>query len=305
MRVNLDNQAKTMNKLFINLLITALLMVGLNGCQFFQKHERHGVAAELLGQQLLSADLDFMTRQSITAEDSSQVAERFIKQWAMDILVYDQATKGTDPAIEQMVEDYRRQLYLHKYEQDLIMHHMNNQVADSVIEHMYYANEDQYILREGILQGLIIVLPNGTPKMDKLRRWLDDVDEDNLERIEKYAYQYGSGYELFLNEWKTTNQILMNIPMERSELMAELHKKDIIETRDSVNTYLLRVTRYHSAGEHMPLNMARSQIQEHILTWRQVHFLQEQREKLYEEAIRTKKLKIYETNTSDDNDTLE
>ena len=56
------------------------------------------------------------------------------------------------------------------------------------------------------------------------------------------------------------------------------------------------MTDKHVAGELMPIDMARNEIKKIILTERQKDYLDSRRNALYEDALRSKKLKIYEKN---------
>ena len=110
------------------------------------------------------------------------------------------------------------------------------------------------------------------------------------DKIEKYAYQYASGYELFVDRWETTSELLTYIPLERNELENMLRQQKQIEYSDSTKTYLLQVTKKYMRGEAMPIGYAQPEIEKIILSRRQVEFLQREREKIYQDAIREKKV---------------
>jgi hypothetical protein len=115
-----------------------------------------------------------------------------------------------------------------------------------------------------------------------------------LEQLEKYAYQNASGYELFLEEWKTASQILLRMPFEEDNLHKLLKQKRQVSMQDSLNTYVLQVSEMYVRGEQMPLDFARGEIEKIILSQRQVEFIQQKREEIYKEALEQGKLKLYE-----------
>ena len=118
--------------------------------------------------------------------------------------------------------------------------------------------------------------------------------EENIEWLEKFAYQYAVGYELFLDDWKNTNAVIVHIPLGVNELNKQLRTKRQIEVQDSVNTFILQVTDMHPEGAQMPLAYARKEIENILLHERQIEFLQREREALYNQAIKEGKLKLYE-----------
>ncbi len=268
-------------------------------CSYVQRRQTRGIIAEIDGQTLSEETLRQMTA-GLDSVDSARVAEQTIQQWAIDILQYKKASGNNSKEIEQMVEDYRRSLYLYEYEQRLVARHMPKEVADTLITTFYQAHKENFILNESIMKGILVVFPIGTPKQDKLRQWLANPDEENLEKIEKYTYQYATGYELFLTEWKTANQIILRLPTETDILQQQLHRHSLIEVQDSVSCYWLQVTDKHFAGDYMPQDYAAADIKQIILAQRQVSFLREEREKLYRDAVRFRKIKLY--NPTDTNE---
>ena len=254
-----------------------------------------GVAVALNGQYLYQSTLDSLSF-GLSSEDSARVVEQYVKQWAKDILEYERAKGAAEKAIEALVEDYRRSLYVYAYEQELVVRRMPKQVADSVVEQIYAAHPEKFELRESLAKGVLIVVPNGAPNMKKLRGWLTDLNEENLENIEKFAYNYAIGYELFTDQWRTAQQLLLSMPFERDELNRLLRSKQQIELQDSLSTYILQVTDKRMAGEPMPIEYARPEIEKAVLSQRRVQFLQEERERLYEDAIKYNKIVFFENN---------
>ena len=275
----------------IIILLCVLLAVG--GCSSFSKRT-NGVIAEYDGQTLTQSDIRYITA-GLSSEDSARVADAYIRQWATALIEYNTAKDIPNKDIENLVEDYRHSLYIHDYEERLIAQRMPKQVEDTLVEQFYSTHTQHFILRETILRGVLVVIPNGAPDMDNLRQWLQaPAEEENIELIEKYAYQYAVGYELFLDEWKTANQILIRMPLTNDDFIKQLGRKKQIELQDTTNTYLLQVTDVHTIGEPMPIEYAAPEIEKIILNQRQVEFLQHERDALYNQAIHDHKLKFYD-----------
>lgn len=268
------------------------ISTALSGCNGFHHKHHLGTAVELNGHLLYWETLDSLTA-GLAAEDSAKVASTYIRQWATDILEYDKAKDMDHNEIEALVEDYRRSLYVHAYETRLVEHRMPTQVADTLVEQIYQAHTGQFILKEGILKGLLLVVPQNAPHLKRLHQWLTNPD-GNIEDIEKYAYRYATGYELFTDQWRTAQQVLLHIPFEKDELNSLLKQKTQIEVTDSTSLYILRITEKHIAGEPMPIDYARPEIEKKVLSLRQVDFLKEERKRLYDDAVLFKKIQFYE-----------
>ena len=276
------------------IIIIILGLSILNSCNLFEERRLSGTAAEYNGKTITLKQLQLLTT-GLTPEDSTRVAEQYIRQWAIDLIEYDIAKDQTNKTIESLVEDYRRSLYLHEYEEQLIAQYMPRIIEDSVIQSFYDMHRNHFILPETIIQGILLVVPHDAPNIDELRKKIQHPDvEENIEWLEKFAYQYAVGYELFLDDWKNTNAVIVHIPLGVNELNKQLRTKRQIEVQDSVNTFILQVTDMHPEGAQMPLAYARKEIENILLHERQIEFLQREREALYNQAIKEGKLKLYE-----------
>ena len=275
------------------IILTTLVCV-LYGCSLFEQKRHSGVVAEYKGKTLTYEEVQRQTI-GMSTEDSARVAEQYIYQWAINLLEYDVAKDKLNKDIERMVEDYRRSLYIHEYEQYLIAQRMSKEVEDTIVKEFYDLHSHHFVLREAIVKGVLLVVPNGAPNMDLLRKNIQHPEEEeNIEWIEKFAYQYATGYELFLDDWKTVSQIILRMPFEKDDLNKQLKATRQIELQDSINTYLLQVTDLYQANQPMPIEYARPEIEKIMLAQRQVNFIQQERIGLYEKAIKEGILKRYE-----------
>ena len=279
-----------MRKVFIFIVCATLL----NACSSFEQKRSSGVVAEYNGKVITKAEIDVLTA-GMTSEDSLRVVEHYIQQWAIDMIEYDIAKDKASKEIERLVEDYRRSLYIHEYEKRLIAQRMPQEVEDTLVQEFYLEHISHFILPETIVKGILLVVPNGAPDMDQLRkRIVEPTSEENIEWIEKFAYKYATGYELFLEQWQTTSQVILRMPFEQDNLNTRLKQKRQVEMQDSINTYLLQVTDMYQKGQNMPIDYARPEIEKVILRQRQVDFLLQEKQGLYNKAFKEGKVKRYE-----------
>jgi SpoVK/Ycf46/Vps4 family AAA+-type ATPase len=263
-------------------------------CGFLGKERGRNVVAECCGQTLTVEDIAQLTK-GYSGADSARIAEEYIQDWAVELLMYETSHRVSNRKIEELVADYRRSLYMHEYEQLLVAQRMPLMIEDTLISAFYETHRQQLILREMILKGALVVVPNGAPNMGDLRKHLGKLDDsESLEWIEKYVYQYGVGYELFVEDWKLCEEVLDCMPLEKTELSKLVRKNKQVELQDSINTYMLEVVDYYPAGGVMPLDYARKDIEMNILRTRRTEFLDSMRNELYDKSIKNGKLKRYE-----------
>lgn len=269
------------------------MVCGLTGCKYIRAHQSDGVAAEVNGQKLYEKELTTITR-NLTGEDSIRVRHEYIRQWATNNLIQDKAGEYITPEIERLVADYRRSLCMYEYEKELVNQQMPTQVPDSVLLAFYDNHQDRLKLQDDIFKGLLLIIPTDAPEQEALKNSIKRLNEDDLQFLEQYAYQNASGYELFINEWKTTNQLLVHMPFEHNTFVSELKNKQQIILEDSLNKYILQVTDKCLRGNQMPFDYAKSEIKQIILSQRQNAFIKQEHERLYNEGVLSKKVKIYE-----------
>ena len=282
-------QMKRTRRVYI--ILAGCALIGLSGCNLLQRDAKEGAVVQVGNNYLYAEDLAAVTQRATTPEDSARYAEAFIRRWATDILLYQEGKSHSTPEIEALVEDYRRSLYVAEYERYVVDKRMPKTVSDAEADTFYVHNTDRFILQENILRGALLVIPRDAPLQPELKKRLTDLtDEENLEYIEKYAYQYASGYELFTEQWRTGNQILMRMPTNKWQKTLAAGKQ--YAEQDSTSLYLLQVTDCRLAGEPMPVDYAREAIDKIILSQRRVAFLQQQRKQLYDEAVIFGKVKF-------------
>lgn len=255
-----------------------------------RKQKDQDIAVSLDGKTISNKELSALTSQSETPEDSAALADAYIRQWAGDILFYNKASKDKDPEIEALVEAYRRQLYIKRYEDRLVLHKMDHSLEADTIQAYYDKHLELFRLHTALVQGVLLTIPNGAPNIPKLKTWLQDPMKD-IEKIEKYAYQYATGYELFVDRWKSANQIMLKMPISEEALQTALRSQHLIEVKDSTQTYILQLTDKRLVGELMPLELAETEIRELMLAERKADFIQEQKDNLYNEAERRFRIK--------------
>ncbi len=270
-----------MKKNYIILLV--LLTISLPGCDLIEQY-RHGDAIVTVGgKSLYETDLQQLTAGTANAEDSARIAESYIRQWIIETAMYERARQEVKNGkeIEALVEDYRKTLYVRAYEDKLVREKMLKFIPEDTIKKYYESYSSQFTLQENLIRGLFIVVPLQAPEQEALQSWLGNLTDENLELIEKYAYQNASGYELFTNQWQAQSRILLHMPLARSNMTNLLREQRLISISDSTACYYLRVTDKCMRGDVMPYEYARPEIEKYLLEQRQQEFLTKERDNIY------------------------
>lgn len=96
-------------------------------------------------ETLYSYELEQMLPKDLSENDSTIVAEHAIRQWIDDVLLYEMARKNirSEEKIERRVAEYRRQLIVHLYLEQLLSEKVRLQPNDSLA----YQKRNDYLRR--------------------------------------------------------------------------------------------------------------------------------------------------------------
>lgn len=261
------------------------------GCSKIKSY-RLGDAVARVGEQALYADeVSMATIDANSSEDSLLLAEEYIKKWATDIVLSEKARSESKNSkqIEALVEQYRRSLYINDWEQTVVEEDMNKQVSQEELQAYYDSHTDEFVLREPLLKGILLIVPQDAPDRRKLPQWLKDPTIENLEKIEKYAYQFASAYDLSLEQWISWYSLTSYIPtLDKKKLQIN----QVIEKTDSANAYYFFVSDMLKEKDAMPLSFATPYIESAILQNRKQKYLEDRKKQLFQQSVKRGKILI-------------
>lgn len=219
--------------------------------------------------------------------DSTLFAQQFIKNWAQDVLFYQNAIRNIPDTkdIDRLVENYRRSLIEHEYQRRLIEQKFSSEIADEDIEQFYNDNERLFVLDESLLKGLFLKISNKSHDLSDIRKLYTRQDDESFEEIEKYSIRNAARCEFFYDNWRTVAEIEVLLPALEKPLETLLKDNGSFEFKDEEYIYLLNVSEYAPKGGIEPLDHARSRIRGLLINSNEVSYMRKIKEDLYDAAI--------------------
>ena len=118
---------------------------------------------------LVQIDKDFLYKEDVVSlippgvseEDSTEMAEKYIRSWIDDILLYKKA-EGNIPdndKIDELVKAYRKTLITHSYIEQIVGQEVEGNISDTEIGKYYDDNKDIFLATEPYVKGLYIKVP--------------------------------------------------------------------------------------------------------------------------------------------------
>ena len=110
-----------------------------------EQHDHKGKTplVELDGNFLYQEDLQSALPARLSKDDSLLFAEHYIRNWVEDILLYEKAQSNIpdNGEIEKLVENYRKALIMHTYQQALIHQRLSNEISEGELTDYYEKNK--------------------------------------------------------------------------------------------------------------------------------------------------------------------
>ena len=219
--------------------------------------------------------------------DSTLFAEQFIRNWAQDVLFYQNAIRNIPDTkdIDRLVENYRRSLIEHEYQRRLIEQKFSSEISDEEIEQFYNDNERLFVLDESLIKGLFLKISNKSHDLSDIRKLYTQQDDESFEEIEKYSIRNAARCEFFYDNWRTVAEIEVLLPVLEKPLESYLRNEGGFEFKDEEYIYLLNVSEYAPKGGIEPLDHARSRIRGLLINSNEVSYMRKIKEDLYDAAI--------------------
>lgn len=277
-------------RLFTFLLLFLLLCAS---CKENFDHGGKTLLVEVDGNFLYKEDLSSALPKRLSQDDSLLFAEHYIRTWVEDVLLYDKAKTNIpdNRVIEQLVENYRRSLILHTYQQELINQKLVPEIPEQEIIDYYESNKQLFRVENPLIKGVFIKLPISAPNLTDVRKWYQTETQEAVEQLEKYSWQHAVEYDYFYDKWITVSDVLDKLPLNVSSPETYLGQNEHIELSDSAYHYFLNVAEYKAKGEVEPYEFARAAVQEMLVNVRQIEFIKDVKRDLYQQATKTNKIK--------------
>lgn len=244
---------------------------------------------------LYKADVKKSLPETLTPEDSVKAAQAYIIAWIEDVLIYNRAKQNIvdQNQIDALVEDYRKSLIIHTYQDRLLKEYISENVPEKELLGFYEKNKDSFKLKENIIKGLYLKIPVESPELKNFRKWYTQTSDEAVGNIEKKQLQNAVAYNFFFDRWMSFESVMENIPFVIKDEQQFLRTKRNIEVQDSSFVYLLNIKEYKLVGGQAPYEFEKNTLVEYYLKKKESDFLKQIRADLYNKALSDKDIVFY------------
>jgi len=282
--------------------VILLIAAAMTGCGQEHNHKGKTPLVEVSGEFLYKEDLQAALPLNISKDDSVLFAEHYIRNWIEDALLFDKA-EGNIPdndKISKLVENYRRALIMHTYQEELVNQKLANDISEEEINAYYEKNKELFRLDNPLVKGLFIKVPLSSPDLGNVRVWYRKNNQDVIEKLEKYSLRNAVSYDYFYDRWTSVPDVAAKIPLKVLDTDANyLDKNRNVEVKDTAFCYFLHIEDFLGKDKQKPLDFARDEIKEILINLKRVEFINKVKEDLYQRASDRNKIIYYYLNSDE------
>ncbi len=257
-------------------IVTILVLFG---CQA-PIEEAKTLIVSVGNENLYLEDFQEMIPPNMSESDSTDVVNNLVDKWVKETLFKNQAAKKVDNStIEPLVKNYRNSLLVHNYESMLVSENLDTIIQDREVDKYYELHKLDFLLSEPAYLMYMILIPYAD-KSNFVDRWKEEAWEEIESDCEKNRYWHHIEDSL----WVTKNELFEYLPNDIADevtLKTGFYKS---AKRDSMY-YMIEVEKTLKPGKEAPKSIVRKQIEKLILHKRTRRLLEDEKSKLYEDAI--------------------
>ena len=249
-----------------------------------------------VNERILTRDeIEAFIPKGISSSDSLIHAESLVKKRIIDMLMDDVAYRNMGDEkteIDRLVNEYRRSLIRHRYQERLVNNKVSVNIPESEQIAYYEENKELFVLNENLVKGLFLKVPVSAPGLDNVKTWYVSRTEESLEKIEKYSLLNAIIYDNFYDRWVVFDEIMEKIPLRISNPDRYLKINNHLEVSDSSYMYFLHISDRLFVGNIAPYDYVKMQVHSMLVNRQKIDYLNDFGEKLYLDAVKNGSIKF-------------
>jgi len=230
-------------------------------------------------------------------EDSLIRKKVFIDSWAREKILFDLSLVNLDQKsiinLDELIERYKRDLYINSYKDILINSMVDSIISDSEIDEYYDENLNKFKLNEDLIKFRFVKIPLDNINLNKIRNGLIRYSSFDMELIDSLSFQLAS-YNLNDSLWIPKRDFFNKVDFVNYENQKKYVKKgQLISKRDSMYVNLLFIDDILQANSVAPRSYLTDRIKSTIYNNRKILLIKELNKEIINDAIKSKKYELY------------
>lgn len=229
-------------------------------------------------------------------QDSIKAVKQRIEQWAKDKAFELEAMENLESRdeLDHLIDNYRSSLLKHLFEKQIIEQKLDSAISKNELMEYYEENKSQYVLKSSISRVLFIKIKKNHPKEDAVRRlWKRYTEPAAMDSLIALCHEVANAFLLEDSSWYKQEELQAIIPGDFIKNGSNGQIKEQIFSNDT-SKYFLRILERIPDTEIAPLSFIEKQARKVILYRRKQQLIREWREKIYRDAVKANRVKLYD-----------
>ena len=279
------------------IIMAVSILLLMFACTKYNSDANRLIVAQVDDRYLYADQIPVKTNNGLSSEDSISIARNYIDRWIRNELILrkaeDNLSEEYQAEINSKIEETRSTLMIYQYEQQMMLQKMDTMVTEEQILDYYDNHLQNFNLQNDIVKVLFLKLPVEAPNIDRARAWYRSDQQNDIQSLESYAYQFADKFDDFGENWISMNFLLRELPANINNESYFLRNNRYYETSDADFHYLVNIRDFRLKGSLAPIDYVRDDIKTIILNNRKIDFLQELENGIYNEGIRDNSFRVF------------
>ena len=267
------------------------------GCHNPKRNSEEILLARVNDAFFYKSDIDFRFMEGLSKEDSLFQVQTLINNWATKQLLIDGAVlnlgQETQQEFEQLVQQYKSDLYTSSYLEALVKKNIDTQVSELELKTIYDQNRELFILKEDLVKLRYINVNASVSNIKEVTKRFKRFNNEDKIILDSISLEYTS---YFLNDstWIKSDLAISKIkPLQLGFNRLLLKKPNFIQLKDSLGLYLMRINTYLERGNLAPLEYVLPTLKQIVINKRKLKLIKQLKSDIVNDAIKNKKFEIY------------
>ncbi len=284
-------------RIFFKIAISVLALLMAVSCNSLLGSKADDEALARVGDSYFyRSELAKLMPSGVAAADSVNYSQAIISKWIVDQLKQREAERlfsKSESEIDRLVEEYRRSLLVHQLDRHYLEQEPDAKITDKDIAAYYNAHKEDFRISQPMVKGEIVAMGEKYRRREQMLKWFEsskaDVREDFAESCRKDNLLYFK-----FDEWVSFSDFLSNLPLLRNSQHEELLSKRKTQLIHHNKTYYYyRITSVLKVGDTMPLDMAKDNICQILISRHRAEVIRKNEERIKAGALSSGHAEIY------------
>jgi len=274
-----------------------ILLLTIQSCNLRSDTQEQVPLARVNDAFLYESDIDFSFVEGQSEMDSIIYVQNIINNWATTQLLIDGAVlnlkKDTQTEFEQLVQQYKSDLYTSAYVEALVNKNLDALISDQELDDVYNNNTQLFVLKEDLLKMRYVNVNSKLSNLDEVKKRFKRFNAEDKFVLDSIAIQFNSFY-LKDSIWIKSEQVISKIkPLQLGFNKVLLKKPNFIQLKDSLGLYLMQVNEVLKRGSQAPKQYVLPTLKQIVINKRKLKLIKQLKSDIVNDAIKNKNFEIY------------